>query len=530
MALPISVVMSLLAAFGAAHAADAMAMDAPAGSPPPALVPVPAAVCDSATAHIIIHDDGIAESGLGWEPTVLAGRLANRFTPTAYPARIDMICAAIMTAADTTSFQLNLVVYDDDGPNGGPGTLLAAKTVLAYPKLVSQLPIDPVFESFDVTDMNLGAVGSGSVYVSLEWDATTRSDVFIAMDEVPPEPIEGGYQRAGDGPWVSIPTVHPRYRTLYIRATMPPAVPSAPSLRTTFAPAHINAGQVSALTIILNNFSQPSAAVLSHDLVDVLPPGLVIASAPNASTNCANGVLTAVAGAGSARLAAGASIPGSGNCSIRMDVTSAANGLYTNTIPVGALQTQHGGNPDAATAELLVGPAFPTPYCASTFVRGVSPVTRVVFADIDNASSVDSTRAHEDFTARIGHVVTGQIRRIAVEGHTGTGPNLVVSYVDWNQDTVFDERSERVVVGNLVGSNGTDGVQVAMDMHIPLDAMPGATRMRVIKQSNVDTYACYNEWFGQAEDYTLMVARPDAIFCSAFDAGDDGQCAQGGGG
>ena len=488
-----------------------------------AVVSSPAAVCDSATSNIVIHDDGIAESALGWEPGTHVGRYANRFTPAAYPARIDTICSAFATSTDVATFNLDLAVYDDDGPDGEPGTLLGVKTVKAHPQAVGNMPFEPAFEAFDVTDMNLGIV-SGSVYLSVEWDATASGNVYIAMDSVPPAPIEGGYQRGDNQPWVSIQSINWTYRTLYIRARMPPAGPGAPSLRKSFAPAQIDAGQSSTLTIRLDNFSQPGAAVLSDDLRDAFPAGMVIASTPDATTDCVNGVLTAPAGAGSVRLASGASIPASGHCSISVDVSSAVNGRYTNTIPAGALQTRHGSNPDAATAELQVGPAFPMPYCPTTFIRGVVPVTRVVFAGIDNASPVGGTRAQEDFTTVVGHVTAGQTRTMAVEGLTLSGSNPVVSYIDWNQDSSFDEQSEKVVIGDLMDSNGSDGVQVTTDIHVPPDARPGNTRMRVIKQIDEEPYACDNEWMGQAEDYTLAVESPDAIFCSHFDAGDNGSC------
>lgn len=139
------------------------------------------------------------------------------------------------------------------------------------------------------------------------------------------------------------------------------ATPVAPTLAKAFAPASVAVSTPSTLTITLSN-SNATSATLSTTLTDTFPSGLVVAATPNASTTC-GGSVTAAAGSGSISLgASGAAIPANGSCIVKVDVTAAATGSYANTIAAGALQTNAGSNPAAASATLSVSPA-PPPSC-----------------------------------------------------------------------------------------------------------------------------------------------------------------------
>ena len=134
------------------------------------------------------------------------------------------------------------------------------------------------------------------------------------------------------------------------QCAVPP--PVAPTLSKAFSPATIDAGGSSTLTITLDN-ANGSAATLSADLTDSLPTGVVIATIPNASTTCGGG-LVANANATTVTLQTGNAIPGPGTCTVTVDVTAAAGGIYLNTLPAGALQTSNGNNAAAAVATLAV--------------------------------------------------------------------------------------------------------------------------------------------------------------------------------
>ena len=144
-------------------------------------------------------------------------------------------------------------------------------------------------------------------------------------------------------------------------AAIPP--PGPVGVTKAFAPAANGPGGISTLTITLTN-ANAGAATLTAALVDTLPAGVVISPSPNASTTCAGGVVTAVAGGGSVTLSAGSIIPGgspAGSCVIIVNVTAAALGTYTNTIPIGALQTSNGNSTVPAIAILTIAAIPPVP-------------------------------------------------------------------------------------------------------------------------------------------------------------------------
>lgn len=149
-------------------------------------------------------------------------------------------------------------------------------------------------------------------------------------------------------------------------------------------------------------------------------------------------------------------------------------------------------------------------YCEPT-ISFIEPITRVIFADIDNSSDPASTLGYEDFTSIIGNVSPGDTQSIALEGYTG-GPytNYFTVWVDWNINGTF-ETGEMYQIGSITNSTGTDGQQATGSITIPDDATVGTTRMRVIKNyASSPTNPCGPYSFGQVEDYSLIVASlPD---------------------
>lgn len=152
------------------------------------------------------------------------------------------------------------------------------------------------------------------------------------------------------------------------------AAEPAIALGKAFAPSVVNAATPSTLTITLAN-PFASSAVLSSDLVDTFPSGLVVAPTPNASTTCGGGI-TAMAGVGSVRLSAGASIPALGRCTLSVDVTS-TGGRHDNVIAAGALQTDRGNNVGAASASLMVLPPGGNGIIHSGLLNRAVPATRL---------------------------------------------------------------------------------------------------------------------------------------------------------
>lgn len=151
--------------------------------------------------------------------------------------------------------------------------------------------------------------------------------------------------------------------------------------------------------------------------------------------------------------------------------------------------------------------AFPEPYPDVQFPNGVEPITRVTFANVDNASSaaLNGSPALEDFTTVVAVVAPGETWRISVQGNTGGSyTNYINAFIDWNRNGVFDP-GEEVQIGTIQSSNGVDGTKAEADIAVPANAEPGPTRMRVMKK--YDSYAGFGnqDGWGQAEDYTIDI-------------------------
>lgn len=153
-------------------------------------------------------------------------------------------------------------------------------------------------------------------------------------------------------------------------------------------------------------------------------------------------------------------------------------------------------------------------YCQPGFSQGVEPITLVEFAGINSPSSNvlgSPTPVFEDFTTMIGQVTQGQSYDIRLKGNTdGSQSSYFKVYVDWNQNGTF-EASEGTDMGYINNSTGLDDKELIKPIDVPANAIPGQTRMRVLKKwasSTID--GCNTTGYGQAEDYTLNVTEAAA--------------------
>jgi len=478
----------------------AFRVEAPAGS-----------ACATGSPDLIVHDDGTAENAYGFGSAAVEGRMVQKFTPRLYPRTFTTVCIALLTnRPDVGTLDFDLVVYDDDGPGGAPGTLLASKPAQADVVEPPSYPIAARFAAFDIADLDL-RVADGSVYIGARWQPGTQPGRYVAADESLSTPLSAGYTWANADPWMQMGVdLYPLYRAQFIRAVEAAPGAPTPALELAFTPSTVLDGQSATLTITLDN-PVAETATLSAALVDPLPDGLVVAAPSQAATTCEGGTVDAAAGTSTITLTSGAQIPAVGSCTVSVRVRPDATGRYVNTLASGALRTDRGDNLYAAEASLTVNPAggpFPAPYCAIGFADGVEPISRVAIAGIDHRSSaaIGAAGALEDFTAIAGAVETGAAYAIEVEGNTHGGfSNHVRAFADWNRNGVF-EAEERYDLGILAPSSGEDAVRVRAIVPVPHDAYTGATRLRVVKRWGGYADPCGAGGYGQAEDYTLSIS------------------------
>ena len=186
-------------------------------SPIPPIQGVPSGIdCDNAPG-IVTHDDGTVENGYLSAPGI-AGIFADKFTPANYPSIYTSVCLAFnRLCGGPTSERVEVVVFDDDGPGGSPGTELGA-----MPVTVDNIPIfpnpTPVWNSFDISSLNI-VVNDGSVYIGARWTPPSLFDrVFLDSDENGPGDGDGYYFDNFKNFWTPIRNFFPFYRAMFVRA------------------------------------------------------------------------------------------------------------------------------------------------------------------------------------------------------------------------------------------------------------------------------------------------------------------------
>ena len=173
-------------------------------------------------------------------------------------------------------------------------------------------------------------------------------------------------------------------------ATATLTVVNAPNvtLSKAFSPAAIVSGGISTLAVTIANPASGQFPLTGIALADTLPSGVKIAAAPNASTTCGTGTVSALAGGTSFSLSGG-SVGSGASCTMSVNVTSAAPGEYVNTIPAGEMTSVEGAtNANPATATLTVRAAPPV-----TLTKAFAPAsialdgTSVLTISIANTSA-----------------------------------------------------------------------------------------------------------------------------------------------
>jgi hypothetical protein len=200
---------------------QALASEPVEAGPAPMIQGVPSGIdCDNAPG-IVIHDDGTVENGYSGGPGIM-GIFADKFTPAIYPSTYTSVCLSFnRLCAGPTSQQIEVVVFDDDGPGGGPGTELGA-----MPVTVTSIPIfpdpTPAWNSFDISSLNI-LVSEGSVYIGARWTTPGLLQAYLSSDENGPGSGNGYWFDSISNVWAPIQNVFPRYRATFVRAVEQPA-------------------------------------------------------------------------------------------------------------------------------------------------------------------------------------------------------------------------------------------------------------------------------------------------------------------
>ncbi len=177
---------------------------------------------------------------------------------------------------------------------------------------------------------------------------------------------------------------------------------------------------------------------------------------------------------------------------------------------------QSGGNGGNGRIEITYTSTFKT-YCMPSFNSGVEPITNVAFAGINNNSTNVLGGSSLESFCLTGSVIQGSVSNaISVQGNTdGNFRDFIKVYIDWDQNGIFGNTANEIYdLGAITNSTGVDSNSAKADITVPVSAILGNTKMRVMKTYAVasSNNPCFSGGdYGQAEDYNIKVVAPPTI-------------------
>jgi len=168
---------------------------------------------------MVAIDDGAAENGYSGNAAVAnEATLVQVFDTADFPqGSIDTICLGWVSQGPS-SLNFEIVVYDDDGPGGNPGTELSA-TPHSVSGLSTGLP--ETTAAYDMTSAAITLPASGNFYLGVRF-VPSDPNVFIAADETGATNAGAGQVLFDTGDpgddWQAINGLFPNYSALIVRA------------------------------------------------------------------------------------------------------------------------------------------------------------------------------------------------------------------------------------------------------------------------------------------------------------------------
>ena len=178
----------------------------------------------------------------------------------------------------------------------------------------------------------------------------------------------------------------------------------------------------------------------------------------------------------------------------------------------------------ANSTALQVTMSAPTAcYCSSTATStGDMDISNVTFGTINNTSACSSLTGTQGVGTGTASLYTNFAATVPVANVTqatnvnisvtendcgnGTWSHQIVVYFDWNQDGDFVDAGENFVVYPYASSATHTST---LSIPIPLTALTGNTRMRIVCVESSSVSPCGTYTWGETEDYTInIVAAP----------------------
>ncbi len=205
----------------------------------------------------VVVDDGTAEGGFGWVPSVLDGRYVQEYRASQFPTRrLEKVCVCVFRGSqnDTDdSFEFEVVFYEsvpvppEEDLEKTFDRMPAREPYASYPFLAEGVP-QGAGEHFYEIDVSGVRMPTGTSYIGLRWNANADTFFFICSDQTEETPPVNAYFRDEEANgWTSVfktnDPIFDDHRAFLIRAV--------PSLETVVeVPTLGNAGSLTLLVLL----------------------------------------------------------------------------------------------------------------------------------------------------------------------------------------------------------------------------------------------------------------------------------------
>ncbi len=307
------------------------------------------------------------------------------------------------------------------------------------------------------------------------------------------------------GTSVTITNTTPASATLTVVAVSPPTLTKG------FSPNTISMGNVSTLSITINN-NDSNTNLTGTSFTDTLPANVVLANPPFGGTSLVNcggsALLTAVAG-GTTIALTGATVTPNQNCVVTVNVTSAVQGVYVNTIPAGpggpgSIRTDQGvTNPSPATATLNVQPInVSKQFAPSSFQAGG---TNTLTITIQNPSS--SNYSGVSLSDTLPTLPNANLTYVPLSSSTTCGAGVVTNTsttVTMTGGSIPANSSCTITVSVTAPANATAATysNVIPPGAVTITSHPGATNA-VSADANVSVYEVGTGMAGSVKSFSV---------------------------
>lgn len=179
----------------------------------------------------VVVDDGTAETGYGWVPSVIEGEYVQVFDAEAFSSRrLRSVCVCWLRTRMDSTIDFEIVFYRQVmDPEDGERLIPDALPYAVFPASAEVLP-KGITESFFEVDVRDVIIPPGRSYIGARWDASRDQFFFVCADHSEETPAVEVFFRddRSEGEWTSVfETADPIFRdhrAIMVRALPGPLV------------------------------------------------------------------------------------------------------------------------------------------------------------------------------------------------------------------------------------------------------------------------------------------------------------------